>query len=166
MAHFWTVKEFLPAMIRNNHGHVVTVASMASFLGLGEIADYCTTKAGALAFHESLGQEIKYWYKAPKIRTSIIHPFWVATPMVQLLIDAGKHFKQPIMTPDQISSAVVKQVVTQRSGQAIVPKYLSIAAGIRGLPTWVQEKVRYDNSMALLRLRELEQQGVLQDKQN
>lgn len=33
-AHFWTVKAFLPSMLKNNHGHIVTVASvlgMSSF---------------------------------------------------------------------------------------------------------------------------------------
>lgn len=70
LAHFLTVREFLPAMARNNHGHVVTIASMASFLALGEMVDYCCTKASALAFHEGLGQELKRWYNAPKVRTT------------------------------------------------------------------------------------------------
>lgn len=70
LAHFLTVREFLPAMVKNNHGHVVTIASMASFLALGEMVDYCCSKASALAFHEGLGQELKYWYNAPKVRTS------------------------------------------------------------------------------------------------
>lgn len=63
------VKEFLPSMIRDNHGHVITVASMASFVTVGEMVDYACTKASALAFHEGLGQELRYWYKAPKVRT-------------------------------------------------------------------------------------------------
>ncbi|XP_066089173.1 estradiol 17-beta-dehydrogenase 11-like [Saccopteryx bilineata] len=29
LAHFWTTKAFLPAMMKNNHGHIVTVASAA-----------------------------------------------------------------------------------------------------------------------------------------
>lgn len=69
LSHWWTVREFLPAMIRANHGHVVTIASMASFVALGEMADYCGSKASALAFHESLRQELKGWYHAPNVRT-------------------------------------------------------------------------------------------------
>lgn len=69
LAHFWTVKEFLPHMIKNDHGHIVTVASMASFAALGEMADYGCSKAGALAFHESLTQEIKFWYGSKRVRT-------------------------------------------------------------------------------------------------
>ena len=69
ISHFMTVREFLPAMIERNHGHVVTVASMASFVALGEMIDYCCSKASALAFHEGLGQELKHWYKATGVKT-------------------------------------------------------------------------------------------------
>lgn len=69
VSHFMTVREFLPDMIKKNHGHVITVASMASFMALGEMVDYCCTKSSALAFHEGLRQELKFWYHAPKVRT-------------------------------------------------------------------------------------------------
>ncbi|CAK43105.1 hypothetical protein AnigIFM59636_001856 [Aspergillus niger] len=74
MAHYWTVKEFLPAMIERNHGHVVTLASMASFLSAGNMASYACSKASALAFHEAIGQELKVWYNADGVKTSVFHP--------------------------------------------------------------------------------------------
>lgn len=69
ISHFWTVKEFLPSMIQKDHGHIVTVASIASFVGIGEITDYSCSKAGALAFHEGLTQEIRHFYGSKRIRT-------------------------------------------------------------------------------------------------
>ncbi|KAG8134373.1 hypothetical protein E2320_007496, partial [Naja naja] len=27
LAHFWTIKAFLPAMMKNNHGHIVSIVS-------------------------------------------------------------------------------------------------------------------------------------------
>lgn len=68
MAHFKMAKEFLPDMIERNHGHIVTVASMASFSSIPSIASYCATKAGVLAFHECLAGELKSRYGAPKVR--------------------------------------------------------------------------------------------------
>lgn len=69
ISQFLMVKEFLPNMIRNNHGHIITIASMASFVTLGEMVDYGCTKAGVLAFHEGLAQELRHWHKAPRVRT-------------------------------------------------------------------------------------------------
>lgn len=72
ISHFLLLKEFLPAMIRKNRGHIVTVASFASFVAVPEMVDYCCTKASALAFHEGLRQELKYWYQAPNVRTRLV----------------------------------------------------------------------------------------------
>lgn len=54
ISHFYLVREFLPDMVKQNKGHIVTVASMASFVAVPGIAPYAATKAGALAFHESM----------------------------------------------------------------------------------------------------------------
>jgi len=52
ISHWFTVQEFLPDMIKNKKGHIVTIASMASFTSVAGMAEYCATKASALAFHE------------------------------------------------------------------------------------------------------------------
>lgn len=70
LAHFLMVREFLPAMIERDHGHVVTIASMASFLCQASNIDYSCTKAAALAFHEGIAQELKCRYEAKKVRTT------------------------------------------------------------------------------------------------
>jgi short-subunit dehydrogenase len=64
------VREFLPAMIKKNHGHVVTIASMASFVTVAQMVDYCCTKSSALAFHEGLHSELRSRYHAPNVRTT------------------------------------------------------------------------------------------------
>jgi all-trans-retinol dehydrogenase (NAD+) len=70
IAHFLIVKEFVPAMVQQNHGHIVTVASMSSYSVHAQNIDYSCSKASALAFHEGLAQEIKSRYSAPKVRTT------------------------------------------------------------------------------------------------
>jgi all-trans-retinol dehydrogenase (NAD+) len=52
ISHFWLIKEFLPNMIKNNKGHIVGVASMASFVCPPGVVDYGATKAGVMALHE------------------------------------------------------------------------------------------------------------------
>lgn len=157
ISHFLMVKEFLPAMVRANHGHVVTVASMASFVALGEMADYCCSKASALAFHESLRQELRYWYNAPGVRTSVIHPLWVRTPMIKVLTDHEAHFRQPIMTVQVVSDAICKQILSQNSGQIILPASQSVASLVRAMPTWMQEGIRTFASGSLRKMRDVQQ---------
>ncbi|XP_067392114.1 epidermal retinol dehydrogenase 2-like isoform X2 [Emydura macquarii macquarii] len=38
MAHFWTYKAFLPAMMASNHGHLVSIASSAGLIGVNGLA--------------------------------------------------------------------------------------------------------------------------------
>ncbi|OJJ53323.1 hypothetical protein ASPSYDRAFT_94533 [Aspergillus sydowii CBS 593.65] len=160
VSHFLMVREFLPSMIAKNHGHIITIASMASFIGLGDMVEYSCTKASALAFHEGLRQELRLWYKAPKVRTTVVHPLWVRTPMIQVLTDAGSEFKQPILTPEMVSEAVVKQVVSQRSGQIILPSYYTPLSMLRALPNWFQEFARGVGSRDFIKLREWQQKQL------
>lgn len=72
IAHFPLVRAFLPSMIEKNHGHVVTIASLASFATVASNVDYSCSKAAALSFHEGLAQELSIRYKAKKIRTRLV----------------------------------------------------------------------------------------------
>lgn len=69
IANFLLIKEFLPAMIKRNHGHIVTIASLASFITGVQNVDYSCSKVGALALHEGLAQELRHAYNAKKVRT-------------------------------------------------------------------------------------------------
>lgn len=44
LAHFWTVRAFLPMMIERERGHIVEIASMGGLAGTLKQVDYCSTK--------------------------------------------------------------------------------------------------------------------------
>ncbi|KAH7007312.1 hypothetical protein EDB80DRAFT_576972 [Ilyonectria destructans] len=148
MSHFWLAQEFLPAMIKRNHGHVVTMASMASFVVIAGNVEYSCTKASALAFHEGLGQELKHRYSAGNVRTTVVHPYWVRTPMIENLI-ASKGFNGPVIEPEYVAKKVVNQVLGGRGGQLILPHRFGIVSAIRGFPIWLQEWIRDGQSETL-----------------
>lgn len=52
ISHFVLIRELLPGMLERKKGHIVEVASMASFGGTPGLVDYCATKAGVLALYE------------------------------------------------------------------------------------------------------------------
>lgn len=66
---FTLTREFLPAMLDKKSGHVVVIASLASFVSVSNLVDYCSTKAAALSFYEGLKQELKHNYHAPNVKT-------------------------------------------------------------------------------------------------
>lgn len=142
ISHFWTVQTFLPHMIQQNHGHVVTLASMASFVTIAGNVDYSCSKAAALAFHEGLVQELRHRYKAPKVRASIIHPFWARTPLTDGLRKRRGFASTTTLDPECIADAVVKRVLSGRSGSVVLPRYMAVTRSMRGWPAWAQNLVR------------------------
>lgn len=58
LSHWITIKEFLPAMLDAKKGHIVSIASMASYFSCCGLVDYAATKAGVLTLHEGTSSEI------------------------------------------------------------------------------------------------------------
>lgn len=142
MSLWFTTQQFLPRMIQLNKGHVVTVASIASFVALATAADYSATKAGALAFHESLASEIKHQYKAPNVLTSVVHPNFVRTPLLDDFSGRLERAGVRMLTIDRIADEVVAHIKSRRGGQLVIPSSATGVSGIRGWPTWLQELLR------------------------
>lgn len=59
LAHLYTIKEFMPDMIKENKGHIISIASMAATSAIAAMADYCASKSGAFAIDEAVRMEIK-----------------------------------------------------------------------------------------------------------
>lgn len=59
IAHFWTVRAVLPAMIRRNSGHIVTIASASGHVGVAGLCDYSASKWAARGFDEALRGELR-----------------------------------------------------------------------------------------------------------
>ena len=88
---------------------------------------------------------------------SIIHPLWVRTPMIKILTDHESHFSQPIMTVQTVADAICKQILSQNSGQVILPSHMAGLSLVRALPIWMQEAVRSIASGGLRNMRHVQQ---------
>ncbi|KAF9769706.1 hypothetical protein IL306_012841 [Fusarium sp. DS 682] len=149
IAPFLLTQQFLPSMVKRNHGHIVNVASQASFATQATNVAYASTKVGLLAFHEGLGQELRHLYKAPRVRTSVVHPSWVRTAMTEDLVANGK-LKDTVVQPEDVADEIVKQVLSGFGSQIIVPAKLWWTSLIRGLPGWLQESLRDKVTLILI----------------
>lgn len=54
ISHVFTVKEFLPEMLKQNKGHIVSISSVAGIIGVPGLSDYCGSKFAAFGIDESL----------------------------------------------------------------------------------------------------------------
>lgn len=137
ISHYYTVQEFLPAMVKNKKGHVVTIASMAAFATTPGLVPYSNTKVAAWGFHEGLQQEVRVFLNAPEIKFSCVHPSFAATPMVAPFKHQLEAGGARIITAESVSDAVVKQVMSGRGRQIILAGNLGAAVWLRSLPLWI-----------------------------
>lgn len=105
------------------------------------MVDYAATKAAAMAFHEGLSAELKTRYNAPRVRTVIVHPGATTTELFTGF-DQGAPFLMPAQAPESIAEAVVKQILSGRSGQVILPETGGLFPSLRSHPDWYSFRVR------------------------
>ena len=141
LAHYWTVQTFLPRMIARNHGMVVTVGSYASWTPIPNMVDYGASKAASLALHEGLTAELTTRYKAPKIRTVMVHPGHTKTDLF-VGYEQANDFIAPKLEPESVAEAVVKQVLTGRSGKVVMPEAGRFLSALGVLPDWYAVPLR------------------------
>ncbi|KAF3906707.1 hypothetical protein ABW20_dc0110633 [Dactylellina cionopaga] len=137
LAHFWILKEFMPHIVKNNHGHIVTVASVAGYQTAPQMIDYGATKAAAISFHEGLALELKHRYNAKKVRTTLVTQGLTRTP---LFVGFGNDspFLFPQQHPESVAEGIVDQILSGESDHLIFPKTYNILPGMRGQPVWLQ----------------------------
>ncbi|KAL3889586.1 hypothetical protein ACJMK2_001922 [Sinanodonta woodiana] len=82
MAHFWTLREFLPSMLERNEGHIITVASMAAKSGSAYLVDYSASKFAVFGMTEALSEELHHLHK-DGIKTTTVCPMFVDTGLTK-----------------------------------------------------------------------------------
>ncbi|KAK2610450.1 hypothetical protein N8I77_003878 [Diaporthe amygdali] len=143
LAHYWMIKEFLPSLIENNHGMVVTVASIAAWCAVPNMVDYAASKHAALAFHEGLAAELATRYRARKVRTVVVNQGYTRTPLFDGYSN-GAPFLMPTLEPETVAEAIVRQVLSGKSGQIIAPAFANGLTALASMPHWYQYGLRLD----------------------
>ncbi|XP_053208340.1 short-chain dehydrogenase/reductase family 16C member 6-like [Panonychus citri] len=108
-SHFWINKAFLPGMMEKNKGHIITMASVASFVGSDRLTDYSASKAAAYMLQEALFLELATdGYDGIKV-TSVC-PYFIDTGMFQ-----GVHDKViPMLKPDYAADKIIEAYRTDQ----------------------------------------------------
>ncbi|XP_009278498.2 PREDICTED: estradiol 17-beta-dehydrogenase 11 [Aptenodytes forsteri] len=121
LAHIWTTRAFLPTMMNNNHGHVVTVASAAGHFVTSFMVAYCSSKFAAVGFHKALTEELSTLGK-DGIKTTCLCPVFINTGFVKNpSTRLGK-----ILEIEEVVEALMEGILTNQK-MIFVPSHLSIA---------------------------------------
>lgn len=139
-AQFILIREFLPAMLENKKGHLVTIASMASFASFPTLIAYGVTKVGSLFLHEGLRNELLSQYpNGYTIQTTCVHPANHATNFFKEYEHLFEAAGIKLLPPVNVANAVTKHVFHGRSGKIFVPESALEESWLRYYPIWYQD---------------------------
>ncbi|KEQ78488.1 NAD(P)-binding protein [Aureobasidium pullulans EXF-150] len=136
IAPFLLTKEFLPAMVARNHGHIVGISSMSAMITPAGLADYGATKAGMIILQETLRAELKFRHNAPKVRVSTAVLGFIKTPMFKGKTNQS-NFLSPLIHVDTVGEDVVDVLYSRRSRTTFWPGISRYLASLRGGPEWL-----------------------------
>lgn len=96
--------------MKNNHGHIVTVASVAGLLGTYNCTDYSATKSAAIGYHESLFIELKtHGYDG--IYTTLVCPYFINTGMFH----GVKPRLFPMLEPEYVAQEIISGILVNQA---------------------------------------------------
>ncbi|KIM46413.1 hypothetical protein M413DRAFT_441506 [Hebeloma cylindrosporum] len=146
LSHFWVLKAFLPSLLKNKSGHIITMSSALGMTGVAQMTDYCASKAAVIGLHESLRYELDKIYKCPQIRTTLVCPGHVQTSMFSTVtfpnFPAFK-FLCPSVQPVTVVKRIIAALDDQHSQTILLPFYTNFIPYIRHLPSFLRDLVQW-----------------------
>ncbi|QRV91577.1 short chain dehydrogenase [Ceratobasidium sp. AG-Ba] len=117
---FWTLKSFLPNMIKEKQGHIITVSSVMGLAGAAQMSDYCASKAALIGLHESLRYELDHLHaKFPRA-------WWY-------------RFLAPTLAPHDVVKAIIAAIDEQESRTIFMPFYTNFVRLTGIMPSWARD---------------------------
>ena len=117
----------LPGMLERGAGHVVNVASIAGHVGVRHEAAYAATKAGLVAFTESL----RYELAGSGVGVTLVSPGVIDTPFFEREgRPYGRSFPR-LRKPEAVASGIVRAIERNRA-DVFVPRWMAFPARLQG----------------------------------
>ena len=107
LAPIWTTRALLPRMLEAGRGHIVTVASLAGFVGTAKLVDYCASKHAAVGFDEALRIELRR--QGSPVRTTVVGTYYVDTGMFSG-VKTRVGWLLPILDPQRVADRILRAI--------------------------------------------------------
>lgn len=137
LAHIWTIRHFLPDMIKRKRGHIVAISSIAGLIGNKYLTDYCASKFAVVGLMESLDIELHHKGANDNLHLTTICPASMSTGMFQTFTSRFSWFL-PVLKADQVATIIIDGVLRNRT-LVVIPKLTHILLRLSFL---VPDKVR------------------------
>jgi NAD(P)-dependent dehydrogenase (short-subunit alcohol dehydrogenase family) len=141
LSHFNTLRSFLPYMLQERRGTIVTVSSVLGHIGASNLSAYAASKAALLALHSSLRAEIAQHPAGAEIKTILVTPGQMSTKMFAG-VKTPSNFLAPVVAPVDVAKEIIRLVERGESGDVAVPLYSRWIQVLGVLPVGVQTLVR------------------------
>ncbi len=130
LALFWMTRAFLSSMIASDKGHIVTIASAATFAALPRATAYIASKHAAVGFNEALRIDLRR--QRSGVKTTCVYPYFMNTG---LFAGAKTRFPWllPILEPDDVAARIASAIRRNRQ-RLIIPRFATLALAMRWLP--------------------------------
>ncbi|KAJ9667631.1 hypothetical protein H2201_002166 [Coniosporium apollinis] len=155
LSHFHTLQTFLPGMLSEGRGTIVTISSVLAHIGAANLSDYTASKAALLALHASLAAELAQHPDpaARDIKTILVTPGQLGTRMFER-VRTPSAFLAPVVEPNELAREIIGLVDRGESGVVALPLYARWIWLWGCLPVGVKRVVRrvggIDTAMAPL----------------
>jgi short-subunit dehydrogenase len=128
-----TFHPFLAGMQARGSGSLVGVASVAAIRGLPGHGAYCASKAGVVAYCESLRGECR----GTGVQVVTLLPGYIATPLT-----AGNPYPMPFLMPAEAFAERAFQAIASGDSYAVIPWQMAVVAKVlRLLPNALFDRI-------------------------
>ena len=127
-----TFHPFIAAMVARGTGSLVGIASVAGIRGLPGHGAYSSSKAGVIAYCESLRGELR----KTGVQVTTISPGFIDTPMTK-----DNPFPMPFLMPADQFAAKAYKAIAHKTSYCVIPWQMGwLAKLLRVLPNWLFDR--------------------------
>jgi hypothetical protein len=116
---FYCIKVLLPLLKKSEHGYILNVGSLFSFVALAENGIYAATKFALAGFTESLRLEMKQH----KIRVGLFAPGAINTSFQDQKGENAVKTPKALMMEPQKAAAIVGGMIQKQKNTRVFPRW-------------------------------------------
>jgi len=125
------VKALLPDMIKQRHGQIINIASVAGKIATAKAATYSASKFAVIGFSNGLRQEVEQY----GIIISTVNPGPIDTPFFNRADPTGNYIKDihwMMLNPEKVALDVY-DVIIHRKWEKTIPHYVQLGVHLSQL---------------------------------